>query len=92
MCPLYLARVVCSTAMTNSTKHDIGDAPTHETYAALSLLIIPVTRAPITEARRIPPRIAYTIVPVIIGPGTLMFDILFGLCTTGSCLLFALLR
>lgn len=49
-------------------------------------------RAPITDARRIPPRIAYTIVPVIIGPGTLMFDILLGICTTGSCLLFAICK
>jgi len=37
-------------------------------------------RAPITDARRIPPRIPYTIVPVIIGVGIpLMFDILIGI-------------
>lgn len=44
------------------------------TYAALSLLIIPVIRAPMMSAMRAAPKSRYTIVPVIIGPGTLMVE------------------
>ena len=52
------------------------------TYAALSLLIIPVIRAPITPAMRAAPRSAYIIVPVTIGAGTLMVVV----CIYSECL------
>ena len=50
------------------------------TYAALSLLIIPLERAPKSPAKARAPMTAYTIVPVMIGAGTVMVMIYSGCC------------
>ena len=49
------------------------------TYATLSLLIIPVMRAPMRLARRPAARIAYTKVPVIRGVGIDMMKVYYSL-------------